>query len=201
MSDLGDEIVSRLAGGLEISISAPDFELKRSLLRRYASERKLALASDALDYLSERVARNVREIIGGIARVDAHVRLSGTTQPAAARTVDLAVAVDAVRDRITAPAPTLVQPHDIIAAVASVFSISNDQLCRPGRGNRSVTAARDVAIYMLREKSGLTSSETGVMMGGRPHSTILASLSRYSERRKSDAQLIEAERRTEQLLG
>ena len=30
MSDLGDEIVSRLAGGLEISISAPDFELKRS---------------------------------------------------------------------------------------------------------------------------------------------------------------------------
>ena len=46
---------------------------------------------------------------------------------------------------------------------------------------------------MLREKSGLTSSETGTLMGDRPHSTILASLSRYSERRKNDAQLIEAE--------
>ena len=201
MSDLGDEIVSRLAGGLEISISAPDFELKRSLLQRYSSERKLQLKSAALDYLSERVARNVREIIGGIARVDAHVRLSGTTQSAAARTVDLAVAVDAVRDRISAPAPRLLPPNDVVDAVASVFSISNDQLCRPGRGNRSVTVARDVAIYMLREKSGLTSSETGILMGGRPHSTILASLSRYSERRKSDAQLIEVERRTEQLLG
>ncbi len=201
MSDLGDEIVSRLAGGLEISISPPDFELKRSLLQRYSSERKLLLSNAALDRLSKETIRNVRQVIGDIARVDAHMQLSGITQAEGVRMVSLEVAVDAVRDRITAPAPTLVRPHDIIAAVASVFSISNDQLCRPGRGNRSVTAARDVAIYMLREKSGLTSSETGILMGGRPHSTILASLSRYSERRKSDAQLIEAERRTEQLLG
>ena len=63
-----------------------------------------------------------------------------------------------------------------------------------------MTTARDVAIYMLREKSGLTSSETGTLMGDRPHSTILASLSRYSERRKNDAQQIEAERRISNIL-
>ena len=201
INDLGDEIVSRLAGGLEISIARPDFELKRSLLGRYASERKLHLQSDALDFLSERVANNVRDVIGAIARVDAHHQLTGRAQAAEATMVSLAVVVEAVKDRITAPAPRLFPPNEVVDAVASVFSISNDQLCRPGRGNRSVTAARDVAIYLLREKSGLTSSETGTLMGGRPHSTILASLSRYSERRKSDAQLIEAERRTEQLLG
>lgn len=201
IKDLGNEIVSRLAGGLEISISRPDFELKRSLLGRYASERKLHLRSEVLDFLSERFANNVRDVIGSIARVDAHHQLTGRAQAAEARTVSLAVAVEAVKDRITAPAPTLVAPNSVVNAVANVFSISNDQLCRPGRGNRSVTSARDVAIYMLREKSGLTSSETGTLMGGRPHSTILASLSRYSERRKSDAQLIEAERRVSNLLG
>ena len=200
INELGDEIVSRLSGGLEISIARPDFDLKRSLLGRYASERKLHLKNEVLDFLSERFANNVRDVIGAIARVDAHHQLEGRAQAAEASTISLAVAVEAVKDRITAPAPTLVPPTDIVDAVASVFSISNDQLCRSGRGNRSVTSARDVAIYMLREKSGLTSSETGTLMGGRPHSTILASLSRYSERRKSDPQLIEAERRVSNLL-
>ena len=63
--------------------------------------------------------------------------------------------------------------------------IDVDELCRPGRGNRSVNAARDLANYMLREKCGLTSSETGNLMGGRPHSTVLAALARYSERRQT----------------
>ena len=191
---------SKFLSVLEISIARPDFELKRSLLGRYASERKLHLKNEVLDFLSERFANNVRDLIGAIARVDAHHQLEGRAQAAEAGTISLAVAVEAVKDRITAPAPTLVPPNDVVDAVASVFSISNDQLCRPGRGNRSVTTARDVAIYMLREKSGLTSSETGTLMGDRPHSTILASLSRYSERRKNDAQLIEAERRISNIL-
>ena len=200
IKELGDEIVSRLSGGLEISIARPDYQLKRSLLGRYASERKLHLKSEVLDFLSERFANNVRDVIGAVARVDAHHQLTGRAQAAEATTVSLAVAVEAVKDRITAPAPTLVPPNDVVDAVASVFSITSDQICRPGRGNRSITSARDVAIFMLREKSGLTSSETGTLMGGRPHSTILASLTRYSERRKSDAQLIEAERRVSNLL-
>ena len=207
MHDLGEEITSRLAGGLEISINPPDFELKRSLLHRYANERRLDLAAEALDYLSNRVTRNVREIIGGIARVDAHLRFSKSaqsatqpTQAAAVSTVSLAVAIDAVRDRVSAPEPTMMAPEAVLEAVAGVFMIDVDELCRPGRGNRSVNAARDLAIYMLREKCGLTSSETGNLMGGRPHSTVLAALARYSERRQTDSQLSEAERRVERML-
>ena len=198
ISELGDEILSRLAGGLEIPIDPPDFALKRTLLSHYAAERKLTLAGEALDFLSQRAVRNVREVIGGIARVDAHMRLSGAA-PAAG--VSLAVAVEAVRDRISAPLPELVAPESVIDAVATVFKIDSEQLRRRGRGSRSLTAARDVAAYMLREKSGLTSSETGTLLGGRPHSTVVAALNRYSERRKTDQQLIEAERRVERELG
>ena len=207
MLDLGEEITSRLAGGLEIAIEPPDFKLKRSLLHRYANERHLDLAAEALDYLSNRVARNVREIIGGIARVDAHLRFSNpaqsttlTSRAAAVSTVNLAVAIDAVRDRVSAPEPTMMAPETVLDAVARVFTIDVEELRRPGRGNRSVNAARDLAIYMLREKCGLTSSETGNLIGGRPHSTVLAALTRYSERRQSDPQLGESERRVERLL-
>ena len=198
MSELGDEIISRLAGGLEVPIDPPDFALRRSLLHRYVAEKKLKLESAALDFLSQRTARNVREIIGDFTRVDAHQRLSGT---APATSVSLAVAVEAVRDRISAPLPELLAPESVIDAVATVFKIDAEQLQRRGRGNRSLTAARDLAAYILREKSGLTSSETGTLLGGRPHSTVVAALNRYAERRKTDQQLIEAERRVERELG
>ena len=101
---------------------------------------------------------------------------------------------ECLRDGLTSPAPHMPSEDQVINAVAEVFVVDADALRRPGRGNRSVSSARDVAIYMLREKCGLTSSKTGNLMGGRQHSTILAALGRYSERRRTDSHLIEAER-------
>ena len=200
INELGEEITSRLLGGLEIHIDPPDRALRHSILRRYSNERNLELKGGVLDFLSERVARTVRDILGDAARVNAHANLGHAAQSAGPTVVTVDIAADAVRDKLVAPAPLLPSPDQIFDAVAEVFVVDADALCRPGRGNRSVSTARDVAIYMLREKCGLTSSETGTLMGGRPHSTILAALNRYSERRQTDRELTEAERRVEGLL-
>ena len=201
INDLADEITSRLAGGLEVRIGEPDVNLMRAVITRYARERRLnPIAADALDYLRDVTVRNVREIIGGIARVGAHTKLGYAAESSGAATITRAVFEDAWRDRVSAPDASLLPPEAVFDAVAQVFNVTPDQLRRRGRGNRSLTTARDVAIYLLRDNCGLTSSETGTLMGGRPHSTILAALTRYSERRKSDLQSQEAERRIERLL-
>lgn len=201
MNDLADEITSRLAGGLEVRIGEPDVNLMRAVILRYARERSLnPIAADALDYLRDVTVRNVREIIGGIARVGAHTRLGYAAESSSEAKITRAVFEDAWRDRISAPDANLLPPDDVFKAVAQVFNVTPDQLKRRGRGNRSLTTARDVAIYLLRDNCGLTSSETGILMGGRPHSTVLAALTRYSERRKSDLHSQEAERRIERLL-
>lgn len=201
MGDLADEITSRLAGGLEVRIGEPDVDLMRAVIMRYARERRLnPIASDALDYLRDITVRNVREIIGGIARVGAHTKLGYAAESSSAATITRAVFEDAWRDRVSAPDASLLPPDAVFNAVAQVFNITPGQIKRRGRGNRTLTAARDVTIYLLRDNCGLTSSETGTLMDGRPHSTVLAALTRYSEHRKSDRQLQEAERRIERLL-
>ena len=208
MHELGAEIRSRLDGGLEVRIHEPDFSLIRTVLLRYANKRGLVpLPSGAFDYLRNETVRNVSEIIGGIARVGASAKLGYASEEAGTPTITQEIGEaavvptitqemfeDAWRDRLTEPDPRLLSPDAVLDAVSQIFNIESEQLRRPGRGNRSLTSARDVAIYMLREKSGLTSSETGTLMGGRPHSTILAALDRYSERRETDPQLMEAER-------
>ena len=198
--ELGEEITSRLGGGLEIPIDPPDHALKRSILLRYAKEQNLPLQDDAFDTLSQRAVRTVRDILGGAARVNADYRLGHVAQSTSPPKITRIFVERSLRDRLTAPAPLLLSPDQVLDAVAEVFDINAEMLRRPGRGNRSVSTARDVVIYKLREKCGLTSSETGSLIGGRPHSTILASLNRYSERRKSDSRLIEVERRVDELL-
>ena len=214
IEELGEEIRSRLSGGLEVRIHEPDFNLIRTVLLRYANKRGLGpLPSGAFDYLRDETVRNVREIIGGIARVGASTKLGYASEESADPVISQEVYEDTVvptitqemfedawRDRLTEPDPGLLSANVVLDAVSQVFNIESEQIRRPGRGNRSLTSARDVAIYMLREKCGLTSSETGNLMGGRPHSTILAALDRYSERRETDRQLTEAERRVERLL-
>ena len=200
MHELGEEITSRIAAGLEIPIDPPDRELKRAILRRYATERNLPFRDDGFDSLSQRFARTVRDILGSAVRVNADYTLGHAAQSASIPTITSEFVDESLRDRLTAPAPLLLSPDQVFDAVAEVFNIDASILRRPGRGNQSVSTARDVAIYMLREKSGLTSSQTGNLMGDRQHSTILEALKRYSERRKSDLQLQEAERRIERLL-
>ena len=200
MHELGAEITSRLAGGLEIPIYPPDLDLKRAILRRYATERNLPFQDDGFDSLAQRVALTVRDILGNFARVNADHTLGHAAQSASIPTITSEFVDESLRDRLTAPTPVLLSPDQVFDAVAEVFSVDAQVIRRRGRGNRSLNSARDVAIYMLREKSGLTSSETGTLMDGRPHSTILAALDRYSERRETDPHLREAERRVERLL-
>ena len=194
MHELGAEITSRLAGGLEIPIYPPDLDLKRAILRRYATERNLPFQDDGFDSLAQRVALTVRDILGNFARVNADHALGHAAQSASIPTITSEFVEESLRDRLTAPAPVLLSPDRVFDAVAEVFSVDAQVIRRRGRGNRSLNSARDVAIYMLRERSGLTSSETGTLMDGRPHSTILAALDRYSERRETDPHLMEAER-------
>ena len=101
---------------------------------------------------------------------------------------------ECLRDGPISPVPHIPSEDQVINAVAEVFVVDASVLRRPGRGNRSVSKARDVTAYLLRKKCGLTSSETGTLMGGRTHSAILAAVDRYSERRETDPHLREAER-------
>ena len=189
---LSDEIVSRLSGGLEVVIESPDKELRRALLKRHASDRGVELASDALDFLANRTVRNARELIGGIARVAAHVSLI-PPKTVSAGIVTRAVAVEATRNRLTAPSPTLSHPNEIISAVAVVYDIPADTIKNSSRGGRNTSSARDLAAYLLREKCGLTSSQTGELLGGRSHSKIIAALQRYTQRRSEDINLMRME--------
>lgn len=201
LKQLPDEVLSRISGGLEVFINPPDLALKRALLKQHSIERGLKLMSEALDFLANRTVSSCRELVGGIARVAAHVSLLRPQPDGDGAIVTRAVAAEAVRDRLTAPSPKLSAPENVIRAVAEACDVDAEKIRRTGRGARKVSDARDVAIYMLREKCGLTMKQTGDYLGGRNHSTIIAALDRYSKKRDLDLALIHIEQEVERILS
>lgn len=200
IGDLSPEIISRLSGGLEVRIEKPDVELKTRAIVAFAEERNLNLMPDAIDHLVSRVRSDFRGLLGGVARVSLSFNLPVAADPASPVSVSPALAAEAARDLLVAPSPRLGTPDEVMRAVSEAFGPSVEVLKRGGRGNRSISTARDAAVFLLREESALTLEETGQFLGGRSHSTISESLKRYEARRSAEPSLMQTEAAARRLL-
>ena len=203
VESLSPEILSRLSGGLQIRIGAPDVELNTRIVERYAEKSGIALLPDAVEYLATQLQSDVRSLVGSVARVAASVRLMPESERSGDGLVQVsgAMAAEAARDRLTAPAPRLATPEDVLRGVSEVFGVAVEALKQRARGRLALSTARDAVAYLLREECGYTSTETGVLLGGRSHSSIIEALKRYELRRDSDSSLRQSEIAVRQLLA
>ncbi len=78
-------------------------------------------------------------------------------------------------------------PEFIIEKTAACFSVSPDDVLGKGK-TKNVTAARQVATYLMRKLTGLTLDEIGKILS-RDHSTILYSIKKVEESINTDPAL------------
>ena len=62
---LEDRVQSRLAGGLTVDIQHPDLETRLAILRAKADETGQEFPEDVIQFLAERIHKNIRELEGG----------------------------------------------------------------------------------------------------------------------------------------
>jgi chromosomal replication initiator protein len=107
LDGLEERLRSRFEGGLVVAIQAPDRQLRKRLYQRYFQQASVAADEELLNYLADRTATSVREIVGTVNRLVASAEVS-----AAAVTADLARAeLDGV-GAMPAPAPATMAAAD-----------------------------------------------------------------------------------------
>ena len=178
---LEDRIQSRLAGGLVVDIQTPDVETRIAILRAKAEGSRQLVCDDALQFLAERVHRNIRELEGSLNRVLALADLTGQ-----AVTIDLVKR--AVSDMLNSAVDRRVPDAAVIEAVASFFSV-NEEVLKGRRRDRQTARARQVAMYLLREDNSLGLTAIGRLLGGRDHSTVMHGCERIANEINVDAAL------------
>ncbi len=68
IADVDERLISRLAGGLVVDVSAPEYETRMAILRAACAERGVSVPDKALDALAQRGVQSVRELQGALNR-------------------------------------------------------------------------------------------------------------------------------------
>ena len=168
LSGLAERLRNRFRWGLIVDIQPPNLETRIAILQQKALRDGLEIPDSVLHFIAEKFDANIRELEGALLRVVAFASLSQ-------RAVDLALAERALEDLLP-QGNQEVPAETIMAETASYFGLRREDLVSKSR-SRPLTTARHIAMYLLRELTGLSLIKIGELFD-RDHSTALHGIKR-----------------------
>ena len=168
LSGLEDRLRSRFRSGLCVDVQPPDLETRIAILQMKAQRERIAVPGAVVQFIAERFDSNIRELEGALLRVSAFARLSELP-------LDLAAAERALEDLLP-QADQDIPADTILGETAQYFALRPEDLFSKSR-SRPLTNARHVAMYLMRELTGLSLIKIGELFD-RDHTTALHGIKR-----------------------
>jgi chromosomal replication initiator protein len=194
LETLEDRMRTRFEWGLITDIQPPELETRIAILRKKAAQDRLAVPGDVLEFIAERIERNIRELEGALIRVTAFASLN--RQP-----VDTQLAEIVLRDLIPDSGASEITAPTIMAVTADFFGITMEEMCGPGK-TKALAQSRQIAMYLCRELTDLSLPKIGQLFGGRDHTTVMHAdkkiRNEIAQRRKTFEQVQELTARIKQ---
>jgi len=167
MLTLEDRLKSRFEWGLLADIQPPDYETRMAIIKNKATSLALELEDDVCNYIANNVTNNVRQIEGTVKKLRAYVDLNGME-------LTLENVTRAISDMFKSEGNALPTPNLIISQVCKFYSI-DESVLRGTLKNKGTAEARQVAIYLIRKLTNLSTPDIGKELN-KDHSTVLYSI-------------------------
>ena len=177
LQGMEDRLITRFKWGMVAELEKPNVELRRNILLNKIRRDGLQFPSEVVDYIAENVSDSVRDLEGTIISLMAHSIIYK-------RDVDLELAQRIVR-KVTHNENRPVTVDDIINVVCRHFGLDTAAIHTQSR-KRDVVQARQVAMYLAKQHTDLSSSKIGALIGGRDHATVLHACKTIKEQREVD---------------
>lgn len=168
-----DRMRSRFEWGLITDVQAPDLETRIAILRKKAQSERLQIPDEVVEYIATVVSSNIRELEGALIRVSAFASLNRST-------LDMSLAQTVLRDIVDQNDANVISPTDIINATAQYFKLTVDDLYGSSR-SQAVATARQIAMYLCRERTSLSLPKIGQLFGNRDHTTVMYAYKKISD--------------------
>jgi chromosomal replication initiator protein len=175
-----ERLVSRFGSGLVADIQTPQLETRVAIVRKKAELEGIGLSDEVAVLIAQGVQSNVRELEGALIRLAAKASLTGRPINIEFVTAEMAV--------VSPRHPDVMSVEDIQRAVCSHFRLSNSELLSKDR-HKSVAFARQVAMYLCRQRLKCSFPELGRAFGNRDHTTVMSAVRRVEALRARDPQV------------
>jgi chromosomal replication initiator protein len=168
-----DRMRSRFEWGLITDVQAPDLETRIAILRKKAQSESLHIPDEVLEYIATVVSSNIRELEGALIRVSAFASLNRSA-------LDISLAQTVLRANVDPPDDNVISPTDLITSTAAYFKLTVDDLYGSSR-SQQIAIARQIAMYLCRERTNLSLPKIGQLFGNRDHTTVMYACKKISE--------------------
>ena len=180
LADFEDRLRSRFEWGLIADIQPPDLETKVAILQKKAESESTQLPTDVAMFIASNVRTNVRELEGALVRLIAWCSMHGveitlpTTQQCLKQFIDTQVRKISI--------------EAIQRAVAEQFGMRVAEL-KQKNNSRQIVVPRQIAMYLAKQLTEASLPEIGRQFGGKHHTTVMHSISKIDEQRRTDKDL------------
>lgn len=177
-----DRLKSRFTRGLNINLTAPDYETRVAILRKKCEDKGVRIYDSVLNYIADNIKTNVRDLEGSLTTLIAYSNLIKTK-------ITLEVAQEHLKNIIATPMASEqdISIGTIVKEVASYFSIEISDI-KGKKRTAIIKDARNVAIYLTRKITQYSTTEIGTYFD-RDHSTITHSIDKVEKERKTNSEL------------
>jgi len=178
---LEERLQSRFAWGMTIDMQIPDFETRCAIIQTKAHAHNITLPQDVVEFLSNLVQTNIRELEGVLNQLLAFCEMR-ELEP------DLSIASSLLGSAKSRPKH--INSRQIVERTARFFQVSMDDILGPKR-DKDIVVPRQIAMYMLRSELHLSFPKIARELGRKDHTTAIHSVEKIVKESQLDIDLRE----------
>lgn len=178
ISPLDDRLRNRFEMGLMADVKAPDLETRVAIIRSKAELLNVPVSAEVATVIAEQLKDNVRQLEGAVKHLLAQYMLTGERPT-------LLTAQNVVRDVRNDSQPLPVTIDSVISEVSRVTQVSAEDI-RSTKRTGAVSLARQIAIYVVRTVTNMSTEAIGSEFGNRDHSTVIYTINKIEALMKKD---------------
>lgn len=175
-------LASRLTQSGSYDIQLPSYEDKCAILQAKADFAGVEIEQEAIEYIAENVKTNIRDLNSEYEKLMALAELRGLTPLQIINSGYSRPSISSSRRTTT--------PKKIIDKTAKFYEMSTATMLSKSRV-ANIKNARQVAMYLLQNELGLSTTKTAMELGMKDHTTVMNGVKRINSEMKLNFKLRE----------
>ena len=177
--EIEERLISRFKWGNTVDIQQPDLETRIAILRKKAEEEGFSVPDDIIIFIAKKIKSNIRELEGILLRVTSFIKFTNTPF-----TLDAVKTI--LKDVIIPEEEIKITIEKIQETVAQEYSVTVKDL-KGKKKTSTIVVPRQIAMYLARTMTDISTTEIGDAFGGRDHTTVMYACNKMKEKTENDA--------------